>query len=70
MTDLNAKAAADPHDADIRDRLGRLCVALGKPELAASWYRAALACDPRHGGARLGLAALRGHSTPRPAPGR
>jgi tetratricopeptide (TPR) repeat protein len=63
MSDLNAKAAQDPHDADVRDRLGRLCVELGKPDLAASWYRAALACDPRHAGARLGLTAL--HSTAR-----
>jgi tetratricopeptide (TPR) repeat protein len=61
MSDLNARAAQDPHDADVRDQLGRLCVELGKPELAASWYRAALACDPRHTRARLGLAALRGH---------
>jgi tetratricopeptide (TPR) repeat protein len=60
MSDLNAKAAQDPLDADVRDRLGGLCVELGKPDLAASWYRAALACNPRHTGARLGLAALRG----------
>jgi tetratricopeptide (TPR) repeat protein len=59
MSDLNKKAAQDPRDADVRDQLGRLCVELGKPELAASWYRAALACDPKHTGARLGLAALR-----------
>jgi tetratricopeptide (TPR) repeat protein len=59
MSDLNAKAAMDPRDADVRDKLGRLCVELGKPELAASWYRAALACNPRHTSARLGLAALR-----------
>jgi tetratricopeptide (TPR) repeat protein len=59
MSDLNAKAAEDPHNADVRDQLGRLCVELGKPDLAASWYRAALACNPRHAGARLGLAALR-----------
>jgi tetratricopeptide (TPR) repeat protein len=62
MSELNAKAAADPRDADVRDRLGRLCVELGKPELAASWYRAALACDPGHASARLGLAVLRGRT--------
>jgi tetratricopeptide (TPR) repeat protein len=59
MSALNQEAERDPHDADVRFRLGRLCVALGKPELAASWYRAALACDPRHVAARFGLNALR-----------
>lgn len=59
MSKLNEQAARDPHDAGVRCRLGQLCVELGKPELAASWYRAALACDPHHEGARLGLAALR-----------
>jgi tetratricopeptide (TPR) repeat protein len=67
MSDLNAKAAQDSHDADVRDRLGRLCLELGKPDLAASWYRAALACNPRHAGARLGLAALRGPTRRTPA---
>jgi Flp pilus assembly protein TadD len=59
MSDLNRQAERAPHDADVRYRLGRLCVDLGKPQLAASWYRAALACDPRHAAARLGLKALR-----------
>ncbi len=69
MSDLNRQAEHNPHDAEIRYRLGRLCVQLGKPELAASWYRAALACDSRHVGARLGLNALRPQSrsvSPRP----
>jgi Flp pilus assembly protein TadD len=59
MSALNGRAERAPHDADIRCRLGRLCVELGKLELAASWYRAALACDPNHAEARLGLNALR-----------
>jgi tetratricopeptide (TPR) repeat protein len=59
MSALNRQAERAPHDADVRYRLGRLCVELGKPELAASWYRAALACDPRHAAARFGLNALR-----------
>jgi hypothetical protein len=59
MSALNEQAERAPHDADVRCRLGRLCVDLGKPELAASWYRAALACDPKHAEARLGLNALR-----------
>jgi tetratricopeptide (TPR) repeat protein len=58
MSALNDRAEQAPHDADVRCRLGRLCVELGKPELAASWYRAALACDPKHAGAWLGLNAL------------
>jgi tetratricopeptide (TPR) repeat protein len=58
MSDLNRQAERAPHDAEVRYRLGRLCVELGKPELGASWYRAALACDPGHNDARLGLRAL------------
>lgn len=59
LSALNDQAAREPADADVRYRLGLLCVALGKPELAASWYRAALACDPKHPAARIGLNALR-----------
>ena len=55
-----------PHDAGVRYELGRLCVDLGKPDLAASWYRAALACDPKHEAARIGLRAL---SPPTTRPG-
>lgn len=58
MSALNAEAARFPEDADIRCRIGWLCAKLGKAGLAASWYRAALACAPRHPGARLGLKAL------------
>jgi tetratricopeptide (TPR) repeat protein len=59
MSKLNDEAARAPEDAGVRFRLGQLCVELGKPELAASWYRAALACDPRHAAARQALNALR-----------
>jgi tetratricopeptide (TPR) repeat protein len=65
MSDLNERAARAIGDADVRYRLGQLCVTLGKPELAASWYRAALACNPNHSGARAGLKVLRLHSTVR-----
>jgi tetratricopeptide (TPR) repeat protein len=58
MSDLNGRAARDPADPDVRQRIGDLCLRLGKSEMAASWYYAALACDPRHPGARAGLAAL------------
>jgi tetratricopeptide (TPR) repeat protein len=65
MSKLNEQAANDPHDADVRYRLGRICVDLGKPELAASWYRASLACNPAHVEARLALNALRTAPAPR-----
>jgi tetratricopeptide (TPR) repeat protein len=55
MSDLNAEAARHPADPLVRIRLGRLCEFLGKPALAASWYRAALACDPRNEEARAAL---------------
>lgn len=58
MSQLNEEAAQAPDDAQVRYRLGQLCVALGKHELAASWYRAALACNPNHSGARLALDSL------------
>lgn len=59
MSALNDQAARRPHDADVRFRLGRLCADLGKPDLAASWYRAALACAPDHPAARAALDSLR-----------
>jgi tetratricopeptide (TPR) repeat protein len=65
MSKLNEEAANAPHDADVRYRLGRLCVDLGKPELAASWYRASLACNPAHAEARFALNALRTAPAPR-----
>lgn len=58
MSSLNDQAASNPQDPEVRYQLGKLCVDLGKPELAASWYRAALACDPGHRGSRLELEAL------------
>src|SRR5262249_55556393 len=65
------QAERAPHDAGVRSALGRLCAELGKPELAASWYRAALACDPKHAAAKAGLSALRTAARPgaRRAPG-
>jgi tetratricopeptide (TPR) repeat protein len=59
LSELDQEASRHPEDPEVRYQLGRRCVLLGKPELAASWYRAALACDPRHAAARLGLVALR-----------
>jgi tetratricopeptide (TPR) repeat protein len=68
MSALSHQAEHDPHDAELRFRLGQLCVELGKPDLAASWYKAALACDPAHAAARLALNALRVGSTLRAGP--
>jgi len=58
MDRLNREASTNAEDPEIRYQLGQLSVLLGKQELAASWYIAALACDPRHPGARLGLKIL------------
>jgi Flp pilus assembly protein TadD len=58
MDQLNREAGANPSDPEIRYQLGRVSVLLGKPELAASWYVASLACDPGHVGSRLGLKML------------
>jgi Flp pilus assembly protein TadD len=58
LSELNTEAAHRPTDPGVRIHLGRVCESLGKPELAASWYRAALACDPRNEEARSALAAV------------
>jgi tetratricopeptide (TPR) repeat protein len=58
MSDLCAEASGRPTDPAVRVRLGRLCETLGKPLLAASWYRAALACEPRDEEARSALVRL------------
>jgi tetratricopeptide (TPR) repeat protein len=58
MDRLNRETGKNLDDPEIRYQLGRVCVLLGKPELGASWYVAALACDPHHPGARLGLKTL------------
>lgn len=58
MSRLNAEAADNPTDPGVRVRIGRICEDLGKPELAASWYRAALACDPRSADALAALQPL------------
>ena len=58
MDRLNREAGKKLDDPEIRYQLGGICVALGKPELGASWYVAALACDPHHPGAKLGLKTL------------
>ncbi|WP_435009479.1 tetratricopeptide repeat protein [Tundrisphaera lichenicola] len=60
MSRLNDEAAANPEDAGLRVKIAGLCERLGKDEMAAFWYRAALASDPENLGAKSGLAALEG----------
>jgi tetratricopeptide (TPR) repeat protein len=59
MSRLNDEAAGRPQDADVRLRIARLCEQLGKVDLAASWYRSALAIEPGSTAARSGIASLR-----------
>jgi len=58
LSRLNAEASDNPTDPIVRVRIGRICESLGKPELAASWYRAALACDPQSAEALAALQPL------------
>lgn len=46
FSDLQVDAIAQMTNADIRYQIGSLALELGKPELAASWFRAALAINP------------------------
>lgn len=55
MSALNDEASLHPDDPEVRHRIGLICIRLGKPELAASWFRAALACDPGHAPSRAEL---------------
>jgi tetratricopeptide (TPR) repeat protein len=55
FTELHNTASAEVSNAKLRLRLGDLALKLAKPELAGTWYRAALALDPRLEGARRGL---------------
>ncbi len=59
MSALNDEADRRPEDPDVRYRIAALCERLGKWDLAATWYSAALACDPGHAGARAALQALK-----------
>lgn len=58
LSDLDEQASRQPEDPEIRCRIARLCIRLGKRELAASWFRATLACDPENLDARAGLIEL------------
>jgi tetratricopeptide (TPR) repeat protein len=60
FTELHNTASAEVSNAKLRLRLGDLALKLAKPELAGTWYRAALALDPRLEGARRGLEKVEG----------
>jgi tetratricopeptide (TPR) repeat protein len=48
FTELHYQAFRDTQDAELRYRLGELARQLDKPDLAATWFEAALALDPAH----------------------
>ena len=60
FTELHNTASAEVSNANLRLRLGDLALKLAKPELAETWYRAALALDPRLDAARRGLERVAG----------
>ncbi len=66
FTDLHYQAFRDTQDAGLRYRLGVLARELHKPELAATWFEAALALDPMHAQAAAALSELRPSSAPGP----
>jgi tetratricopeptide (TPR) repeat protein len=46
FSELHIEAINRPTDAEVRYEMGTLAKQLGKPELAATWFKAALAIDP------------------------
>jgi tetratricopeptide (TPR) repeat protein len=60
LAELDEQASLRPDDAALRCQLARLCSSVGKFGMAASWYRAALACDPGNVEARWELRQLPG----------
>jgi tetratricopeptide (TPR) repeat protein len=55
---LHQEATAKPRDAQVRVELGQLATELNLPELAATWYKAALDLDPQNQQARQKLAEI------------
>ncbi|WP_169973805.1 tetratricopeptide repeat protein [Tautonia rosea] len=58
ISNLIREADQFPEQAEVRYRLGTLCLELNDSKMAAAWYQAALACDPNHEAARQGLLSL------------
>lgn len=48
FSELHAQASEQPDNADVRCRLGVLARELDRPDLARSWFEAALAIQPNH----------------------
>lgn len=61
---LHQQALHDDANAELRYRLGQVAVELKHPELARDWFRAALAIDADHNGAREALVNLRSADSP------
>lgn len=55
---LHQDANERPDDAEVRYEIGQLAEKLNLPEMAAIWYKASLALQPTHEGARKRLEAL------------
>ncbi|MDA1052298.1 MAG: tetratricopeptide repeat protein [Planctomycetota bacterium] len=55
FSDLNARAITEPSNADLRFKIGQMALQLGWPELADSWFHAALAINPTHAQAASAL---------------
>lgn len=47
LTELLRESIGSPQDADLRERMAKLCDELGKPKLSAMWRKAALVCRQR-----------------------
>ena len=70
FSDLHNKAMTDSTSAELRCQLGELAGKLGKPDLAYSWYTAALALDPDYAPARQALGKLLREQTPQEPAGK
>jgi len=55
FSNLHAKAAQEPNNAEVRCRIGVLAMQLDRPDLARVWFQAALAINPSHEEARRNL---------------
>lgn len=63
LSELSAKAEAEPWNAQVRFVIGSIWIQLRRPGMARMWLVAALACDPEHAGAREALARLERQET-------
>ena len=57
---LHEAAAADMQDAETRFKLGQMALTLGRPQIAKTWFAAAIGLDPNHAAARAELEKLVG----------